>query len=159
MPRIEIELTDDEFLEIKDWAEYANMGLNEYIIDMAKTYGINRELLEELNASRLKLEMLKKALLKKDENLKDTENHLFTLKSVLEEKQFQEREHYSLLAERRHAINRQRKTKAIEHFEQEQTATQISKNQFAKQYASQYHVSEKTLREWLKNCEIATLPF
>lgn len=55
-------------------------------------------------------------------------------------------------ANQKHLGNRQRKANAITHFLSEKQ-NGISKNQFSKQYASQYHVTEKTLREWLKNCE------
>lgn len=61
-------------------------------------------------------------------------------------------EHAQNTVNKRHATNRQRKATAIEHFKQEQAKIGISKNQFAQKYADKYCITEKTLREWLKNC-------
>lgn len=154
MPRIEIEVTDDELWLISELAKLENMSLHDYIIHAAKSHKdlqkyLNFEILAQANQNAI----MEIELSKMGKNLKETENRVFMLKTALQEKQLQERERYSLLAEYRHGANRQRKMKAIVHFEQEHTETGISKNQFAKQYADKYHVAEKTLREWLKNCE------
>lgn len=55
-----------------------------------------------------------------------------------------------LAAISKHRKTNQKKDEVIHHFLQEQANSNISKNQFAKQYAKSYCQSEVTLRKWLK---------
>lgn len=154
MPRIEIELTDDELAVISNMANLNQMDVPSYIVKIMTT---DAKFIEALKINRMVSDSLNNELINQLIQEKDKSNQLERENKKncarLEANRIKAHRHYSSIAAIRHKTNRERKEKAITHFKQEQAETGISKNQFAKQYSSQYHVTEKALREWLKNCE------
>lgn len=83
MPRIEIELTDDELWLISELAKLENMSLHDYIIHAAKSYKdlqkyLNFEILAQANQNAI----MEIELSKMGKNLKETENRVFMLKAL-----------------------------------------------------------------------------